>query len=147
MLIDGTPGSSYCSHLLSLLPSTPWLLTSISYLRVRDMITLGSLVTTFGAHCSLSSKTTLIMPPRKVSQCLYPGKALPKMSTQRNPPLTHPSTQSLSTITEGSEHSTFSDIPEVQLHQPANLSTTTVGSIQNGGSTSSTQKNGCAPHQ
>jgi hypothetical protein len=45
-------------------------------------------------------------------------------------------------------HSTFDDIPEVQLHQPANnMSTTTVASSQNGGGVGSTQTNGGAPQQ
>jgi hypothetical protein len=68
---------------------------------------------------------------------------LPQTFTQNLPP-----TQNLSTITEGSEHPTFSDIPEVEMLHPANnTSTTTPGSSQNVGGTSSTQTNGGAPHQ
>jgi hypothetical protein len=48
---------------------------------------------------------------------------------------------------EGSEHPIFDDIPEVQLHQLATISTTVVGSSQNGGGTSSTQTNGSNPCQ
>jgi hypothetical protein len=60
----------------------------------------------------------------------------------------HPPTQILSTIIEGPRNPAFGDIPEVQLHQPANnMSTTIGGSSQNGGGTSSTQTNGGAPHQ
>jgi hypothetical protein len=58
-----------------------------------------------------------------------------------------PSTETLSTIAVGSEHSTFNDIPKVHLHQPANLSTIAAGSSQNGGGASSTQTNGGDPHQ
>jgi hypothetical protein len=47
----------------------------------------------------------------------------------------------LSTIVEGSEHPTFGDIPEFQLHQLATMSTTTAGSSQNSGGTNSTQTN------
>jgi hypothetical protein len=72
----------------------------------------------------------------------------PPTSTQNPPPLHHPSTQILSTITKGSEHSTFGDILKVQLHQPANnISTIAVGSSHNGRAASSTQTNGGAPHQ
>jgi hypothetical protein len=53
----------------------------------------------------------------------------------------------LSTITEGSEHPTFSDIPELELHQPATMSTTASGSSQNDRGTSSTQTNRGDPCQ
>jgi hypothetical protein len=70
------------------------------------------------------------------------------MSTQNHPlPLHHPSTQTLSTIAEGSEYSTFGNIPEVQLYQPDNMFTTAAGSRQNDVCTRSTQTNGGAPHQ
>jgi hypothetical protein len=116
--------------------------------RVRYSIALDYLIPTFGAHRVLSSKTTLIMSPRRVSQHLHPDEGLLETSPQNRPPLHHPSTQILSTITEGSRHSTFDDIPEVQLHQPANnMSTTTVASSQNGGGVGSTQTNGGAPQQ
>jgi hypothetical protein len=59
----------------------------------------------------------------------------------------HPSTHVLSTIIEGLDQLAFGDIPEVQLHQPTNnMFTTTAGSSQNGGSTSSTQKPTEVPH-
>jgi hypothetical protein len=73
------------------------------------------------------------------------------MGCTKPPPKTNklcpPSTQILSTIDEGFEHSNFDDILEVQLHQLANMSTTAADSSQNGGGTSSTQTNGVAPHQ
>jgi hypothetical protein len=54
----------------------------------------------------------------------------------------------LSTIVEGSEHPTFSDIPEVEvLHLANNTSTTVVGLSQNIKGTNSTQTNGDALHQ
>jgi hypothetical protein len=56
--------------------------------------------------------------------------------------MAHPPTQTLSTIVDGSEHLTFSDIPEPHQHQLAIMSTTIVGSCQNGRGTSSTQTNG-----
>jgi hypothetical protein len=82
------------------------------------------------------------MPPRGFSQHLHSDENLPQTSTQN-----HPSTQILSTIAEGSEHLTFSDVPEVQLqHQVNNTSTNAVGSSQNVGGASSTQTNEGAPH-
>jgi hypothetical protein len=89
----------------------------------------------------------VIIPPRQRSQRLYLDKVLPQTSTQNQPTLLHPSTQTLSTITEGLEHSTFGGIPKVQLHQLANMSTTATGSSQNGGGVGSTQTNRGAPHQ
>jgi hypothetical protein len=118
-----------------------------SHLHVRDSIALSYLVPTFGTHRVLSSKTTLIMPSRRVSQRLHPDEVLPQALTQNHPPLYHPSTQILTTITKGSEHPAFGDILEVQLYQPANISTTAAGSSQNGGGASSTQTNGGDPHQ
>jgi hypothetical protein len=120
--------------------------TSTHHLRVRDSIALGYLVPTFGSHRILSSKMTSIMPPRRVSQSLHPDESLPQDSTI-NPPLHQPSTQIHPTITEGLESPNFGDIPEVQLHQPANMSTTTEGSSHNGGGASSTQTSGCVLHQ
>jgi hypothetical protein len=90
----------------------------------------------------LSSRTTLTMPPRRFSQHLHPDEDILQTSTQNQPP-----THILSTIIEGPEHPAFSNIPEVQLHQPANMSTTAVGSSQNGRGTSSTKINGGPPHQ
>jgi hypothetical protein len=59
-----------------------------------------------------------------------------------------PPTQILSTITEGSEHPTFGDIPEVEvLHPTNNTSTTAAGSSQNTGGANSTQTNRGASHQ
>jgi hypothetical protein len=46
MLIDGTPGSSYCPHLLSLFSLTPSLFTIISHLHVRDSIDFAYLIPT-----------------------------------------------------------------------------------------------------
>jgi hypothetical protein len=43
------------------------------------------------------------------------------------------------TIVEDPEHPTFGDIPEVELHQPAHISTTVAGPSQNNGTTNSTQ--------
>jgi hypothetical protein len=71
------------------------------------------------------------MPPRWFSQCLHPNGDLPQTSTQNLPP-----TQILSTITEGSSHLTFSDIPEVELLHPVNnASTAAAGLSQNVGGT------------
>jgi hypothetical protein len=61
----------------------------------------------------------------------------------------HPPTQNLSTIIEGLEHVTFSDILEVELQHPTNnnVSTIVAGSSQNPGGVSSTQTNRGAPDQ
>jgi hypothetical protein len=83
------------------------------------------------------------MPPRRTSQRLHPDEGLPQTSDQNQ---THPPTQALLTIAEGTEHATFDTIPEVQL-QPTNMSTTTAGFGKNGGAASSTQTNGGALHQ
>jgi hypothetical protein len=89
---------------------------------------------------------TLNMPSRRLSQHLqWPGdEALPHTSAQ-NQLLT----QNLSTITEGLEHATFDDVPEVELQHIANnnTSTTELGSSHNLEGTSSTQTNGGALHQ
>jgi hypothetical protein len=83
------------------------------------------------------------MPPRWVIQRLHPYEDLPQISTQIHPP-----TRNLSTIAEGSEHSTFDDISEAEILHPANnTSTTAVGSSQNVGGVSSTQTNEGVPHQ
>jgi hypothetical protein len=82
------------------------------------------------------------MTPRRVSQRLHLDKDLAQAFTDN-----HPSTQTNSTIVEGLEHLTFGYIPEVQLHQPHNMSTTTAGSSQNSGGASSTQTSRGAPHQ
>jgi hypothetical protein len=68
--------------------------------------------------------------------------AYPNPTIKTKPSFHQPSTQTLSTIIEGSEHGTFGNIPELQLHQPATLSTTIVGSIQNSRGIRSTQTNG-----
>jgi hypothetical protein len=117
-----------------------------SFPRVRDLVAFCHLIPTFGAHRGLGPKITPIMPPRRQSQCLHPDEGLPKTSSQKQPIL-YPPTQTLSTIVEGSEHSTFGDIPELQLHQPATMSTTAADSSQNGGGARSTQTNGGDPHQ
>jgi hypothetical protein len=59
--------------------------------------------------------------------------------------LQQPSTQTLPTITEVVEHSTFDNIPEVQLLQ-ANMSTTASDTSQNGGGASSTETCGGDQH-
>jgi hypothetical protein len=61
-----------------------------------------------------------------MSQHLHPGEGPPQESTN-DPSLHQLSTQILPTITEGPKHPTFGDIPEVQLHQPAHISTQTGG--------------------
>jgi hypothetical protein len=81
-----------------------------------------------------------------MSQRLHPDEG-PSRESTNNPPLHQLSTQKLPTITEDPEHPTFGDIPEVQLHQPAHISTTTAGPSQNSGAASSTQTGGGAPHQ
>jgi hypothetical protein len=96
---------------------------------------------TFGAHRVLSPKTTLMMPPRRCHQWLNPDEGLPEGSDQNQLPFHQSSNQTLSTIVKGSKHPSFSDIPEIQPHQPATMSTTTSGFSQNGGGTNSTQTN------
>jgi hypothetical protein len=90
------------------------------------------LVLIFYVHRVLSPKTILTMPPRRTSQLLYLDEGLPQTSVQNQPPLHHLATQTLPTITEGLEHLAFSDISEVQLYQPTSMSTTTLGTSQNG---------------
>jgi hypothetical protein len=80
------------------------------------------------------------MPPRQGSQRHHLEKGPPKTPDQNQLPFQHPSTQALPTIVEALENSSFNSIPEIQL-QPANMSTTIVGTSQNGGGTSSTQTN------
>jgi hypothetical protein len=101
---------------------------------------------TFGSHHVLSSRTTLVMPPRRMSQCLHPNEGPPKESTN-SPPIHQPSTENLPTIAEDPEHPTFDVIPKVQLHQPTHISTTAAGPSQNSSTTNSTQTDGGAPHQ
>jgi hypothetical protein len=104
--------------------------------RVWGQVALSYLIPTFGTHRVLSPKTTLTMPPRRVSQYLHPDEGLPQTSNQNQPSFQQPSTQTLSTITEAVEHPTFDNNPEVQLLQ-ANMSTTTA---------STSQGNGCEQH-
>jgi hypothetical protein len=87
------------------------------------------------------------MPPRRFSQRLHPDEGLPQAFDQNQLPFHQPSTQTLSTIVEGSKYPTFRDIPELQLHKPATMSTTAVGSSQNDRGTSSTQTNRGDPRQ
>jgi hypothetical protein len=101
---------------------------------------------TFGAHRVLSSKTTLMMPPRRMSQCLHLDEGPPEESTN-TPSLHQPSTKNLPTIVKDPEHPTFGDIPEVQLHQPAHISTIATGPNQNSCATNSTQTSGGVPRQ
>jgi hypothetical protein len=86
---------------------------------------LSYLVPTFGAHHVLSSRMTPIMPPWWTSNRLHPDECLPQASDQNHPPLHHSPTQIIPTITEGPDHLAFSDILEVQLHQPTNNMSTT----------------------
>jgi hypothetical protein len=72
------------------------------------------------------------MPPRRVSQRLHPDEGLPQTSDKNQPPFEQPSTQTVPTMTEVAEHSTFDNIPKVQLQQ-ANMSTTTVDTSQGDG--------------
>jgi hypothetical protein len=69
---------------------------------------------------------------------------LPKTSIQNQL-----STQNVSTITEGLDHATFVDAPEVKLQHLTNNNTSTIapGSSHNLKGTSSTQTNGGVPHQ
>jgi hypothetical protein len=101
---------------------------------------------TFGAHHVQSSKTTLTMPSRRLSQRLHPGEGPMKESTD-SPCLHQPSTQILPTIAEELEHPTFTNTPEVQLHQPAHAFTVVVGPSQNSGTANSSQTGGGAPRQ
>jgi hypothetical protein len=101
---------------------------------------------TFGAHRVPRSKTTLTMPPRRMSQRLHADDR-PLRESTNNPPLHQPSIQNLPTIAEDPEHPTFGDIPEVQFHQPTHISTIVAGPSQNNGVASSTQTAGGAPRQ
>jgi hypothetical protein len=101
---------------------------------------------TFRAHHVLSLKTTLMMPSKRMSQRLHPDEGPPQESTNY-PSLHQLSTQNLPTIAKDPEHPTFGDIPKVQLHQLAHISTTTIGPSQNSGAASSTQTDGGAPRQ
>jgi hypothetical protein len=102
------------------------------FLRVQDQTAFGYLIPTFGTHHVLSSKTTLMMLPRKVSQRLHLDEGLLQTSDQNQPPLQQPSTQALPTITKAAEL-TFDDIPEVQLQQATMSTTIIVTSQGNGG--------------
>jgi hypothetical protein len=95
-------------------------------------------IPTFDAHRGLSSKTTLTMSLRRLSQRLYPGDGPPQESTD-NPPLHQTSTQILPTTAEEPEHPTFENTPEVHLHQPSHASTPAAGPSQNSGTASSSQ--------
>jgi hypothetical protein len=99
--------------------------------RVWDQVAFGYPIPRFGSHRVLSPKTTLTMPNKRSCQRLNPDEGLPQASDQNKLPFHQQSNQTLSTIAEESEHPTFSDIPELQLHQPATMSTTATGSSQN----------------
>jgi hypothetical protein len=104
---------------------------------------LWTLTPNIGAHCVLSSRTTLMMPSRQFSHRLHPDEDMPQTSTHSQPP-----TQILSTIAEGLEHATFGDIPEFDvIPPPNNVSTAAAGLSQNAGGTNSTQINEGAPPQ
>jgi hypothetical protein len=84
---------------------------------------------TFGAHHFPSSKTTLTIPLRRMSEHLYLDEGPPQESTH-NPSFHQSSTQNLHTIAKDPEHPTVEDIPEVQLLQLAHISTTVAGPSQ-----------------
>jgi hypothetical protein len=90
------------------------------------------LISIFGVQRVLSPKTTLTIPPKRVSQRLHPDEGLPQTSDQNQIPFKQPSTQTLPTITEVVENLTFGNIPEIQLQQ-VNISTTVAGTSQSGG--------------
>jgi hypothetical protein len=90
-----------------------FIVPTIAPFLVRGQVAFGYLIPTFGAHNGLNLKTTPIMPPRWQSQHLHLDEGLPQTSAQNQPPLHHPSTQNLPTITEAPEHLAFSDIPEI----------------------------------
>jgi hypothetical protein len=98
------------------------------FARVRDQAAFSYLILIFGAHRVLSSKTTLMMPQRRVNQHLHPYEGLVETSDQNVPPLQQLSTQTIPTITEAVEL-TFHNILEVQLQQ-ATMPTTTVVTSQ-----------------
>jgi hypothetical protein len=52
---------------------------------VWDRVALGYLIPIFDAHRVLSSKTTLTMPSRIISQRLHPDEGLPQSSDQNHP--------------------------------------------------------------
>jgi hypothetical protein len=87
-----------------------------------------------------------MMPLKRMSKHLHTDKGPPQESTN-DPSLHQLSIQNLPTITEDPEHPTFRDIPKVQLHQPAHISTNMVGPSQYIGTASSTQTNGGALRQ
>jgi hypothetical protein len=112
---------------MHLLPSTERLIPSC-FSHVQDQATFGYLIPIFGVHLVLSLKTILMMPPRTISQYLHPDEGLLETSDQNQPPLQHPSTKALPTITKVVEL-TFDNIPEVQLQQTT-MSTTAVVTSQ-----------------
>jgi hypothetical protein len=87
---------------------------TFAFFHVWNQAAFGSLIPIFGVHRVQSSKTTLTMLPRRVSQRLHPDEGLVQTSDQNQPPFQQPSTQTLPTITEAAEP-TFDNIPEVQL--------------------------------
>jgi hypothetical protein len=125
VLIDETPMSNYCPHLLSLSP--------LSYPRLFSP-------NIWHPPCSKLEDNPDNATRMNQPTCPFRLSSTPNLCLK-------PSTQILSTIVEGSEHSNFSNIPKVHLHQPTNMSTTAAGSSQNGEGASSTQTNGGAPHQ
>jgi hypothetical protein len=132
-------------HLGTVIVSHYYFLPRIPYLCISSpTIVFG--VPTFSTHRVLSSKTTLTMLPRRLSQRLHPRKG-PLQESTDNPPLHQPSIQILPTITEELEHPNFKNVPEVQLHQPAQASTTTVWPSQNSSAASSSQTSRGVPRQ
>jgi hypothetical protein len=104
---------------------------TFTFFRVQGQAVFGYLIPIFGAHRGLSLKTTLTLPPRRVSQCLHPDEGLPQISDQNQPPLQQPSTQTLLIITEAAEP-TYDNILEVQLQQTT-MSTTAIVTTQGSG--------------
>jgi hypothetical protein len=129
------------------LSSRAFISTFTPFPRVWDQIAFSHLIPTFGTHRVLSMKITWTMPPRRTSQRLHPNEALRQNLAENHQTIPHPSTQTLSTIPKGPGPSTLGNIPKVQPHQLANMSTTVPNSSQNNGGASSTQTNGGAPHQ
>jgi hypothetical protein len=84
------------------------------FFRVQDQASFDYLILIFGVHRVLSSKTTLIMPLRRVSQRLHPDEGLLQTFDQNQPPPQQPSTQTLPAITKAAEL-TFDNILQVQL--------------------------------
>jgi hypothetical protein len=141
--IDGTPRELLLLVFTINVLSNTFAATLTLHLCVQGWIAFGFWIPIFGAHHVPSSRTSLTIPPRWFSQRLHPDEDLPQCSAPNNPP-----THILSTIVEGLEHLTISDIPKIQLQHLANNTSTTANNTasQNASGTSSTQTNGGGPH-